>query len=621
MGWGLEGFNRRIGFALPVAIARGKGPTPVFLQSSAARAATFARLAVPLLAVALLTVAITGPVFAQGFNAPPPPLPTESINRLAPQTLPQLSPAIAGPQIIGQTGPGAGQQISIGRVILPQGTGIPGGALRLTIEGIEGQTVPLSRIEEARLRILRLWREAGQPFASVTANLSPGPNGAELRYSVIEGYIAEVKLEGDIGPAGTQVLRFLEPLVNRRPLTGAAMERALLLASDVPGVSVRGVLQPVPGGAGALRLVAQVERRAFTGYVTADNRAYDLTGPVQGLAAFSANSFSSLGERTELSFYQSEGSTQWFTQATGEFFVGASGTRIRLYAGTGVATPGSSLAAIGYAGDTRIFGGSIAYPVIRSRPRNLNIVGYLDAFESEVTTGFGDTQGRASYDSVRAARIGLDGSQLDRWIPFLPLASNVASVRFSQGLSGFGATDNDSQTLSRAGADFTFTKVNGEVLRNQPLFTIAEQAVVSFQGLISAQYTPDVLPPSEKFYFGGNRLGRGFYAGEVTGDSAAGYSLELQLDRRFEQPETPWGIVALATQFYIFRDYGRAFNNNADPNQRVSSYGGGIRTILNDTVQLDLEAVERITRNYGAPGSNTPPLAAQAYYMRLLVRF
>ena len=30
-----------------------------------------------------------------------------------------------------------------------------------------------------------------------------------LRFDVIEGRIADVKLEGDIGPAGTQVLRFL----------------------------------------------------------------------------------------------------------------------------------------------------------------------------------------------------------------------------------------------------------------------------------------------------------------------------------------------------------------------------------------------------------------------------
>lgn len=583
------------------------------------RHATAWRLAV--LALPLLSLVPARTALAQGFTAPPPPLPTEAINRLRPENLPQLSPSTEGPPIVGQTGPGSGQTVTIGRVILPQSDNVPLGPLRLTVDGIEGQTVPLSRIEEARLGMLRLWRDQGQPFATVTANLVPGPNGAELRYSVIEGYISEVRLEGDIGPAGTQVLRFLNPLVDRKPLTNAALERALLLASDVPGVTVRGVLQPTAGEAGALRLVAQVSRRAFTGYITADNRAYDLTGPVQGIAAVSANSFTSLGERTEISYYLAERQSQYFTQITEEFFVGASGTRVRLYAGSGRALPGGSLAAIGYAGDTRILGGSVAYPIIRSRPRNLNVTANLDAFESDVQTGTGPNVTRASYDSVRAARIGLDGSQLDSWLPFLPLASNVASVRFSQGLTGLGATSNDSLSMSRAGANFGFSKVDGQIMRTQPLFPIGEQALLSFQGLVAGQYSGDVLPPSEKFYFGGNRLGRGFYSGEVTGDSAAGYSLELQLDRRFEQPDSPFGLITLSTQSYLFRDYGRSFNNNDDPNQRVSSYGGGIRMILNDTVQWDIEAVQRVTRNFASTGSNSAPLPAQAYYTRLLVRF
>ena len=64
-----------------------------------------------------------------------------------------------------------------------------------------------------------------------------------------------------------------------RPISTAAVERALLLASDVPGVRVRGVLQPIQGEPGALRLVAQVTRSAVSGYFNVDNRAYQLTGP------------------------------------------------------------------------------------------------------------------------------------------------------------------------------------------------------------------------------------------------------------------------------------------------------------------------------------------------------
>ena len=47
-------------------------------------------------------------------------------------------------------------------------------------------------------------------------------------------------------------------------------------------------------------------------------------------------------------------------------------------------------------------------------------------------------------------------------------------------------------------------------------------------GVIAGQYSNDVLPQQEKYFLGGDRLGCGFYAGEVTGDSAVIGSIELR---------------------------------------------------------------------------------------------
>ena len=59
-----------------------------------------------------------------------------------------------------------------------------------------------------------------------------------LRFVVTEGRIASVKLDGDIGPAGTQVLRFLNRLTEKQPIDSVTLERYLLLAQDVPGVTL-----------------------------------------------------------------------------------------------------------------------------------------------------------------------------------------------------------------------------------------------------------------------------------------------------------------------------------------------------------------------------------------------
>jgi hemolysin activation/secretion protein len=475
-------------------------------------------------------------------------------------------------------------------------------------------------VEQARQAILGAYRAAGFPYVAVRATLAPLPDGAiELRFLVTEGVIVEIAFDGaTIGPAERQARRFLDPLLGQRPLPAAALERALLLVGDIGGVTARGVLRPVPGEPGALQLVVQAARQATDGFFNLDNRGYDLTGAWQGLLVGHLNALTGLGERSEIALLQTDGNGQSFLQVTEEIFVGGSGLRLRAYAGGGRAAPGSALAAIGYAGETRVGGAALLYPVVRSRPLNLNLSGHLDAFEStvEFRPAPGEARTRQSRDAVRVLRLGLDGAFQDAWLAAAPAAAATTGlVRLSQGLTWLGATDGDSGSASRLGSDFGFTKVVGEASRLQPLFSPAEGWLVSLFGVVAGQWSDDVLPPAEKFYLGGNRLGRGFYAGQVTGDRALAGSLELQLSTVFELPR-----LRLGTQVYAFRDEGSAWDNGPVALDRsVGSWGGGVRLQFDERVQLDLEGVRRITRQ--PDGANAQPLSADAAYMRLLVRF
>jgi hemolysin activation/secretion protein len=546
-------------------------------------------------------------------NAPAPPV--------------RLQPSIEGPPIQPQTGPGAVLQVSVGAVRIIGAEALEPERLAPAIAGLADTTIPLARIEEARLAILRAYRDAGYPFAAVNAGLSrrqaaiDAPTVADVTFAVTEGFVAEVRLEGDVGPAGTQVLRFLNRLIGQRPVSTAAIERALLLAQDVPGVTVRGTLRPLTNEAGALQLVAEVGRRAFSGYVNLDNRGFRLVGPLQGLLVGGLNSFTEFGERTEVSVFGAEGGTQWFAQGSVEAFIGGSGLRMRLYAGTGRTTPSGTLRTIGYVGETQVAGVSLSYPIIRSRPLNLYAVGSLDMFDGLVETG---TTGRdrASRDAIRTLRAGFDGQFLDRWLHFLPAASNTGSIRLGQGITALGATRNGYTLSGRSGAeDFGFAKISGEVQRTQPLWSPGEGQMVSIQGLFAGQWSDDILPQAEKFYLGGNRLGRGYYAGQVTGDRAWGLALELQYDVGFEIAVPPeLGNGRVAAQFYLMRDIGRTHENRPDDaNRRLSSWGGGVRTVLSDTVQLDLEAVHRVVRR--PEGTAADPLRETVVLFRTLVKF
>ncbi len=553
--------------------------------------------------------------------AQPAPPQINPIDRMVPQQAPRLSPSLAPPPETATTGPNAGAMLRVGAVQLRGNTALDAEALAPAIAGLANATVPLSRIEEARLAVLRAYRAADYAFAAVNAGVTAGPNGAELTFAITEGFIAEVKLEGDIGPAGTQVLRVLNRLVGQRPISGATLERALLLASDIPGLTVRGTLRPMTSEAGALQLVAQVERQAISGYANIDNRGYRYVGPWQGLAMVGGNSFTEFGDRSEITLFGTPTGAQWFVQGSEEIFLGGSGLKLKVYAGTGVTRPFGKVGANGYQGTVQLGGVALSYPVIRSRSFNLTAVAQFDLFDSTVTTGFGDARTRTSVDQIRVLRGGMDMNMLDGWVPFLPAATTIANFRVHDGLPALGASVTGSALSSRAGSTYSFTKLTAEVQRTQPLFSPFEGAMLSIQGLAAGQWTQDVLPTAEKYYLGGARIGRGFYNGQISGDRAWGLAMELQLDTIIELPTEPQiGNGRLATQFFAFRDIGRTSENlRTDPNRHLSSYGGGVRVVVSDTVQVDAEIAQRITRR--PDGAAADALRETAAIFRTLVRY
>jgi hemolysin activation/secretion protein len=573
----------------------------------------------PALLPLLLVVAAPFGALAQ----PATPAQINPIERAAPQAPPRVAPSVQPPPLVPRTGPGASQAVRIGTATVSGNVAVPAETFASALAAVRGREVALAQVEEARIAILRAYRAAGFPFAAVDAGLTRRPDGtADLTFRVTEGYIAEVRLDGDIGPAGTQVLRFLNRLTEERPVSSAALERALLLASDIPGVIVRGVVRPLPGEPGALQLIAQVERRAVTGYINADNRGSRFAGPWQGLVSVGANALTEYGERTEFSLFGAEAGSQYFGQINFETFIGSSGLRFRAYAGGGESQPGSALAAIGYLGDTQVFGAGLVYPVIRRRPLSLFLSAQFDMFDSEVQTGTAGSRSTASLDQVRTLRLGTEAQSLDELIPFLPAGVTMGNVRVHKGLDLLNATQNGDPQSSRAGSQYDFSKITFDIQRTQPLFEVAEGWVVSLQGLAAGQYSTDVLPQVEKFYLGGSRLNRGFYAGQVTGDRAFAWGVELQLDTGFDLPgDLPYGLGnRVGTQFYTFYDDGSTRENvETDRNRRLQSFGLGVRMNVTSSLQVDLEGTRRETRR--PDGVAVAPLREDIFFARALVRF
>jgi hemolysin activation/secretion protein len=273
---------------------------------------------------------------------PPSPVPQGSpIPRVLPPAPPSVAPGTVIPPPTAPGGEVPNRPVRVTSVEVEGVTAYPQPEIAQLAAGLVGPAVPLPQIDAARQAILQHYRTDGYVLTTVSANLD---NSGRLRFVVTEGRIASVKLDGDIGPAGTQVLRFLNRLTEQQPIDSVTLERYLLLAQDVPGVSLRAVLEPATDTPGALNLIAQVSRQNISGLATVDNRAFDQTGPVEALGVLDFNSFSEFGEKTEISYYHSFPNSQNFGQASTEMFLGGSGLKGKVYGGYGTTVPPAALA-------------------------------------------------------------------------------------------------------------------------------------------------------------------------------------------------------------------------------------------------------------------------------------
>ena len=578
---------------------------------------TLATLVVFVATYALAVFGLSSAVLAQ---APPPVL--QAPPQLTPPTRPPepgTIPAPSGPAA--PTAPPGAQSVTLTPVdIQVEGNTIyTHGELDPLVRPLIGRQVPASEIFKLAEAIQRKYRDDGYFLATVTVPQQRVADG-RLRLMVTEGYISNVLIEGDVGPVSEKAKEYLDNLVGKKPINISDLERYLLLTEDLPGVKVKAVMRPgrEPGSS---ELIAQLQREWWDLFNQTDNRGSNFTGPVQSLFAGGINSFTSMGDRLELSYFTTLDTENNFLQGAYSGYIGSEGFRFRLYGGYGRIRPGDPISQTGYFGQVTIAGLQLYHPIIRSRRVNVALNGSFDYYRSIV-----DVTGniRLSAVDLRSVRGWIDASYRD---PFNGVT--YGNIRFSKGVNVLGASKAGDQLLPRQGADPNYFKVNAEVSRLQGLYSDDDFALNLFV-TGAAQISDNILPPSEKFFLGGERLGRGYYAGQVTGDRAIAASIELQLSFAVPysdvQPSSAPSSVAgrvrgLPLQLYAFYDYGKAWNlaTFETPTIVARSYGFGVRANVGDTLTVEAEAVRRI--DLAVDGAAAPRLNPWGAYFRATTRF
>jgi hemolysin activation/secretion protein len=324
---------------------------------------------------------------------------------------------------------------------------------------------------------------------------------------------------------------FAARLERGQALNANALDRALLLADDLPGVSVAGTL--VAGqNEGETALVLQTTDEPFVfGDAGIDNHGARSTGNQRVTANMNINSPMGQGDSMGVNLLHSKGSD--YGRLAWTVPVGQNGLRVGVNLSSmnyKVIDGPSANSEAPIRGKSGSKGLDMNYPLLRSRISNV----YLNAGLENKDFLTQDVKVSADYESA-SWRVGLSGNHFDE---LGGGGANSAFVQLTEGRLRNMHAHFQIDTIDRR-----YRKLNYSFSRQQTLSN-DHSLFVSLNG----QHATQVLDSSERFFVGGAQSVRAYPSSELGGDRGQVINAEWRwrLDRA-------WVVTA-------FADVGRTTN-------------------------------------------------------------
>jgi hemolysin activation/secretion protein len=438
-----------------------------------------------------------------------------------------------------------------------------------------GTEVSLAEIAALAGRLTARYRADGYILSQVVVP-EQQVEGGVVRLQAVEGFIDRVIPEGEIAGSRRLIDAFAARIRAIRPLTAAELERNLLLIGDLPGVNVQGVLEPSPTTFGAADLRVIVSHLPVEGFAVLDNRGSRFVGPWGITVGGSAYSPFGFYEQFDLLGAFTPDSDEFgYIQGQLSFPIGPadSGGMLQLFGAGGRVRPNIPTNIFPFESEARSFEGRATYfhPFLRSRGANLS--GRASFIWRDVSTRISDLPAAVNNPTEDRVRV----LQLRGTYDFTDRIGGVSLIdlQLNQGIDAFGASGEGENISRQTGAGGAFTYANVTFSRQQRL---ADQW--SLYGEAVGQYSWDPLLPTERIGVGGQRFGRGYPPGNVTGDHGVSGKLELRYGDL-----TGWAVLD-SYQVYGFVDAGRTWDTGGPGGVRGELVSGGIGARLNITERI-----------------------------------
>ena len=514
-------------------------------------------------------------------------LPDTRLKKLDEVTEPKPAAEIAIPEIAPSRPPAGADKIRfvLRGLDIEGATAYPHAELEQLYSEFLQKEVTLAQVYDFAAEIQRMYRRDGFFLTRVILPPQTATEG-RLRILVIEGYISDIHLQGDIGPVKKKAEQYLSHVLGEKPIKLETLERALLLVRDLPGVDVDGILKPAANTPGAAQLVATLERKSYEGFALVDNIGTSFTGKWEIAAGASANSFSALGEQVSVTGLLSDphkgvdgdDENQKVGQLSFSFRPGSHGQYVELLGSYGDSNPGQDISELDFDSTELLLSVTGGYPFIRSRQLNVSAELGFDYINSD-TDIFDDV--KFSRDRLRVLHLTGTTDFRDRW-----RGATVASLGIRQGLDVLDASNSNDEFLSRPNGSGTFTSLQASASRLQAI-TGPYAAFLSIAG----QYSFSDLLADEEFGVGGMSFGRGYDPEELSNDDGIGFTGELQ----FTQPTKQWPLESY--QLFAFYDLGAVWDHSSRQSSSLSSSGAGVRVWAAQDTSMALQVAKPLTRD------------------------
>ncbi len=435
-------------------------------------------------------------------------------------------------------------------------------------------------------------------------------NPADLEPSAGEDEEGAVQIQGpQLGPHERALLEsYGRKIMRARPLSADTLERYILLADDLPGLTVSSLLTP-GDQQGASDLILLVEQDKHDGFLTVDNRGTRFIGPIQYQSGNILNSVGGFFEETTIRAILAHPAKELkFVEVTEVVPLGSEGTTIELQVQGSNSRPDffndQALRDLTIESRNKFASATLEHPIIRSRRQNLSVSFGVDFRDTKVDLRALDT--RFSEDRIRVASLGATYDFVDTFD-----GVNLIGLEVRRGFNVLGASsEGQSDARSRGDGHARFTTVNANLFRLQRIIP-----GITVLGAVSAQWSADQLLAAEEFGFGGPDFGRAYDPSEFLGDHGVALKIEPQWGETIGWP----GFHDY--QVYGFYDFGAVWNINAGvarSRETAASAGFGIRLNFTEWFTANGEFAMPLTRDVDARGADGD---GRRFFFSVIVRY